>query len=119
MSYIAAALWAVFGFSSVGGEGLQRLERFVQRDSAGSGNVEDLPGCFGSWGIAGEQIGLDGVVDVGEVTALFAVPENGRLLAVQHLRDELRQHARVGRRRILSGAKNVEVAQGYGFESIT
>jgi len=80
--------------------------------------IEYFPCHLRRRSFAGQQVGIDGIVDVGEVPALLAVAKHRGLLPAQHQGDELCQHARVGRRRILPRTKNIEVAQRHGFQSI-
>lgn len=47
-------------------------------------------GCLGR-----EQIGFYDIIDVREVPCLLAVSEDHRLLAMQHLRDELSAYGRI------------------------
>src|SRR6516164_1210568 len=115
---VAFSFRPVLWFAAVAGELCQQLTGFVQIEARSGGDVEDLSGNFFGRSVRGQQIRFDGVVDVGKVAALAAVAEDGGLLAVQHLRGELRQYARIRRRRILAWTKNVEVAQAYGFESV-
>src|ERR1039458_7723884 len=108
---VAAAFRGIHGRTGVRREFLQEFESLIERDAASRRYIEYLAGHLPGGGLAGQKVGLDGIVDVGEIPALLAVPKHRRLLAAQHLRDELRQHARVRRRRILPWSKNVEVAQ--------
>jgi hypothetical protein len=66
----------------------------------------------------GRQVRLDDVVDVAEVARLRAVAEDARLLSGQRRGDELRDHGRVLRLRILARAEHVEVAQADGLEAV-
>ncbi len=84
------------------------LPRFARNDGGGRG-------C-GHGG--GEQIGLDGVVDVAEIAAGFAVAVDEDGLALDHAGDPLRYDGCVGAIGVLARAKDVEVAQADGFEAI-
>ena len=69
--------------------------------------------------VQASKVGLNHVLDVGEIAALSAVAENGRLFSVQHLSDELGQHTRVGRSWVLARAEDIEVSQADRFQAIT
>ena len=58
------------------------------------------------------------VGDVGEIARLAAVAINRRLAAGQHGGDEQRDHGRVLAVRILPRAKDVEVADRHGLETV-
>ncbi len=61
--------------------------------------------------LAGEQVGLHDVVDVGEVARLRAVAVHLERLPAQPPLDEARDDRRVLRLRVLTRAEDVEVAQ--------
>ena len=67
---------------------------------------------------AGQQVRLDGVVDVAEVARLLAVAVDGRRAPLQRRRDEVRDDRRVLRLRILARAEDVEVAQRHRLEAV-
>src|SRR3984957_20769667 len=70
---VAAALRSVVGLAFVGGKRLQQFESFVQRDPASGGDVKNFSRRFFRGSFAGQQVRRDGIIDVGEVAALFAV----------------------------------------------
>src|SRR5580700_5129036 len=107
---VAATFGSIDGRAGIAGEFPQRLEGLIERDSPACRQVEHLAGHLRRGSLAGQEVDLDDIVDVGEITALLAVAKDRGLLPTEHVRDELRQHARVGRRRILPWTKNVEVA---------
>src|SRR5437667_10995191 len=76
-----------------------------------SGNVEHATCNLACRCPAREQVRLDGVVNVCEITALSAIAKNCRLLSLKHLSNEFCQHTRIGRTGILPRSKNIEVAQ--------
>src|SRR5581483_9417072 len=111
MFHIASALRTELQLSTKSGDFLENGERFLQVRAAAGRHVEYASRGVLSRSPAGQQVGADGIVDVGEVAALLAVSEDGRRLAAQHLGDKFRQHARVRRRGILPRAKDIEVAK--------
>src|ERR1700730_4404202 len=92
---VAAALLAIVGRPRIRGQSLKKFEGFVERDSPAGRDVEYFPRYLRPRSFAGQQIGLNRIVDVGEIPALLAIPKHGRLRAAQHLRDELCQYAGV------------------------
>src|ERR1700733_2427180 len=77
---VAAALRAIDGGSGVGGKCLQEFEGLIECDSAPRRHVEYLARHLLCGSFAGQQVSLDGVVDVSEITALLAVAKHRRLL---------------------------------------
>ena len=67
----------------------------------------------------GEQVGLHGIVHVGEVPCLFAVSENKRLHIFEKRRTELGQYPGIRRTGILARPKDIEIAERHVFQTIT
>src|SRR5262249_38245566 len=70
-------------------------------------------GCLG-----GQQVGLDDVVDVGEVAGLRAVAVHFERLTAQPPLDESRDDRRVLRLRILARTEDVEVAEPDRLDAV-
>ena len=84
------------------------LEHRVNRNSVATGDIEHFTcnaGCS-----ACEQIGLNYILHVGEVTGLKTVPVDLGLAALEHSRNEKREHSTILRRPILPRAEHVEIA---------
>src|SRR5271157_716309 len=97
---VPTPLRTVLDRTLVSGQWLQGGERFIQRDPSAGGAVENAPGTLGRRGRAGQQIGRDRVVNVGEIAAGFAIAKNRGLFPMQHLHTEFGEYAGVWRRRI-------------------
>src|SRR4051794_10487031 len=110
MLYIAGPFRAVLHLSLESHQLLQNLEGLVQVEAGTRSNIEHPPPDIARRSFGREQIRMHRVIDVGEITALLAVAQDSGLFAIQHLRDELRQHTRIWRRRVLPRAKDIEVA---------
>ena len=61
---------------------------------------------------------MDGVVHEREVAGLPTVAENDRLAVFEERCAKFGEHAGVGRTGILARTKNIEVAEGNGFEAV-
>src|SRR5229473_3134535 len=115
---VPTALWTVLDSTLVSSQFFQSIECFVQRGPPTGGAVKNAPGTFRRRSRAGQQIGRNRVVNVGEITAGFAIPKNRGLFPAQHLHTEFGENAGVSRRRILPWSENIEVAQADSFEAI-
>src|SRR4030081_637 len=115
---VATALWCVEGLAGIGREPLQQLDRLVEREAPSRGHIEYFSRCLGCRRLTSQQVCLDRVVNVGEVTALLSVAEDRGLLTPEHERDELRQHSGILRRGILVRTEDVEIPQSHGFQAI-
>ena len=74
---VAIARGFVFGQKIFPGDFSQQVENMVERNTGAGANVKDFSERAG--GFAGEEIGLDGVFDEGEVAGLLAVAIDDRL----------------------------------------
>ena len=86
----------------------------VQGAAFADSNVDHLAGDARR--LAGTQDRVHDVRDVSEVARLFAVTEDGGSRSAQIGHDELRQHTRVRRMRVLARAEDVEKPQRHGFQ---
>src|SRR5438477_10869089 len=110
MLHIPGSSGPILPISAVAGNVPQQLKSLVQIETLARSHVEDLSRHLPSRSFRRQQVGRDNIVNVGEITALGSIAEDGRLLAFQHQSDELRQHSRVGRTGVLPWAEDVEVA---------
>src|SRR5579864_2710193 len=92
---VAFAGGFVFCFESLARGFLKHLENLVERDGVAGADVEGSAG--GAGGFAGENVGLDGVVHVGEVAGLFAVAEDDGRSGIEEGRGKAGKYARVRR----------------------
>src|SRR5262245_17243547 len=95
---------------------LESRDDLQQAHATAAADVEGLarrPGCLG-----GEQVGLDDIVDVGEVAGLRAVAVHFERLTAQPPLDEARDDGRVLRLRVLPRAEDVEVAEPHGLDAV-
>ena len=92
--------------------------RVVQRGAVADGDVVDLVARLGAFAGGGQQVGLDGVGDVAEVAAGFAVAVDVDRLALEQRGSPLGDHGGVGAVGVLAGAEDVEVAQADGCEAV-
>src|ERR1700733_10372026 len=90
---VAATFRAMEGRAIVGSKSLKQLEGLVERDSSTSRHVEYFAGHFSGGGLAGQKVSLDGIVNVGEITALLAIAKHCGLLPTEHQRNKFCQHA--------------------------
>src|SRR5580704_5472194 len=74
---VALAGGLVPGFETLAGDATELLQGLIQGDTTAGPDVDDFPRSAG--GFACEQVGLDGVIDVGKVAALLAVAKNDGL----------------------------------------
>src|SRR3712207_4865681 len=65
-----------------------------------------------------QQVGLDYIGDVSEVSALLAVPKNNGSLHSDHGGNKTREHARILRPWILKRAENIEIPEPNSFQTI-
>ena len=94
------------------------FEQLVQRRAIADRDVVDLVDGVRILGGGGKQVGLDGVVDVAEVAAGFAVAVDIDRLVLDHAGDPLRDDRGIGAVGILAAAEDVEVAQADGLQAI-
>ena len=76
MLYVAGARVGVERLNTFAYNIVDYTNSLVYGYGLAAGDVEDF--AFGVFGSCGEQVGLDDVVNVGEVTALLTVAEDGR-----------------------------------------
>src|SRR5579864_4296224 len=119
MLHVSGALRRILHVAFVADDLLQQLKSLVQVKARSRSDIEDFSSSLRGGSFRSQQVGGNDVINVGEIAALRAVAEDGRLLALQHLRDELGQHARIWRGRVLAGSKNVEVAQTDRLQAVT
>src|SRR5580704_10893397 len=115
---VALAVRVVLGFHWVTGNLAKELDDFVQGEAASDTDVENFAGDVARR-FKGEQVGLHGVFNVGEIARLFAVAKNDRSRFVERGGAEFCEHAGIGRAGILARAENVEIAKAYVFEAVT
>src|SRR5713101_5468747 len=118
MFNVPTALRTVLDGTLVPSQFFQSIKSFVQRVPPTGGAVKNAPGTFRRRSRAGQQIGRDRVVDVGEITAGFSIPKDRGLIPAQQLHTEFGEYSGVFRRWILPWPENIEVAQADGFEAI-
>src|SRR5436309_457271 len=94
---VSAAFRAILWLSVIVRQSLQQLEGFVECGTAAGCAVEDFSRYLLRGRLAGEEVCLNRIIDVGEVAALFAISKHGGLFVPKHERDELCQYAGVGR----------------------
>src|SRR3989442_14130212 len=116
MLHVSGPLRSIFNLAFVPDQFLQDSEGLVQINPLSRGHVEHAPCDFAGWRLASQQIRINRIIHVGEIAALLAVSEDRGLFSLEHLDDELGQHARIRRGRILSWPKNIEVAQARSEE---
>lgn len=85
----------------------------VDGDALGAGDVDDLAG-EGFGGAGGEEVGMDDVVDVGEVAGLLAVAVDEGGFAGGDGFGEGGDDGGVGGVGVLARAEDVEVTEGDG-----
>jgi len=94
-------------------------EEATERGRLPDADVEDLiDGRRPRRGDAREQVGLDHVLDMAEVPAGLAVPEDDARVAARERGDPPGDHRRVGAPRVLARAEDVEVAQADGLDAV-
>src|SRR5208337_4379787 len=114
---IAIARRFVFGLEILPGDFSQQIKGMIQRNAGAGTNVKDFSECAG--GFAGEEIGLDGVFDKGEVAGLLAVAIDERLTVLEEGGSEAGKYAGIGRIRVLPRAEDVEVPERNALEAVT
>src|SRR5579872_2493368 len=118
MLYVPDAFAVVVRYTAESRDEFEQCEHFVQRESHTGRNIERAA-CHGARVRAGrEQVCLNDIIDICEITALRAVAEDRRRATLQHARDEFREHARILAARVLTRTENVEVAKCRGFQSV-
>src|SRR5258708_34533452 len=88
----------------------------MKKSAPAAANIKDFASQIGRF--TSEQIGVHGVVYECEVAGLPALAENDRLGVFEERGAKFGEHAGVRRNRILARAKNIEVAEGNGFEAV-
>src|ERR1035441_8281923 len=116
---VPTALGRIFDRTFVSRQFLQCVERLIQRYPPASGAIKNASGTLLGGSRASQHIRPHRVINISEVAASLSIAKDRWLLALQHLHAEFREHARIRRRRILTGPKNIEVAQTHCFEPIT
>ena len=74
--------------------------------------------CAGVNGFAGPERSVDDICHLGEITGLFAVAMDLRRTVLEQRGCKHRDDSRVGRRRILARAEDIEVADADGLETM-
>src|SRR5438046_1679434 len=97
-------------------EQLELAHDVEQADPRSAGDVEDL--AARPVRVGGQDVGLDHVLDLGEVARLRAVTVDLHGPAFERGQNELRNDGRVLRRRVLTRPEDVEVAQADGLHAI-
>src|SRR6202171_3640850 len=115
---VATAFRRVIGLAGIRCEALEHLDRLVERDAPSRGYIEYFSRRLGRGRLTGQQVCVDRVVNVGEVTALLSVAENRGLLTLEHERDEFCQHSGIRRRGVLPRTEDVEIPQSYGLQAV-
>lgn len=115
---IAGTRRSVDGGLMEAGEFGEDLVGLIEGVPLAAGHIEDTSGHLFRRCGGGEKIGGNGIFHIGEITALFAVAEDGGLLAVEHLEGKFRHDAAVRRVGVLAGTEDVEIAQADGFNTI-
>ena len=114
---VAVARRIVLRFEFLAGDFVRAARTVWFSVNAAAGpDVEDFAGNVGS--LAGQKIGLHGIVDEREIAGLLAIAKNHGLRLFQEARAEFRQDAGVGRAGILARTENIEVAERDIFEAI-
>src|ERR1017187_6154640 len=85
-------------------------DEIQERDAAAAGDVEGLTECLFRC-FTGEQVGVDDILDMGEIARLAAITKDGRRFVAQNGRDESRDDRRILRLWMLTRAEDVEVAE--------
>src|SRR5262245_19284170 len=109
MADVAGARLLVAGGRIRADDLLQFGEQLIDRDPLAYPQVDDLSDRFS--GFSRAQVRVDYVRDVCEVARLLAVAINHRRNAREQGRDEFRDYAGVGRRRVLPRTEDGEIAQ--------
>src|SRR5215510_14727830 len=107
---ISCTLWCILHATGVTGQPFLKPKGLVQVRASSRRHIEHLPSHFLGGSGCRQEVGVHGIVNVGEISALSSITKDGRLLAQKHLADELCKYAGVGRSGILPRAINVEVA---------
>src|SRR5258707_10607430 len=89
---VATSLWTVLDAPLVVSQFFQSCESLIQCGPLGGGAVKNSPGTLRRRGRAGQEIGGNGIVDIGEIAAGFAIAKNRRLFPAQHLPTEFDKH---------------------------
>src|SRR5271156_777001 len=115
---VAATFRGIRRRAGVRSERLEEFVNFIERDAPPCRYIEYLACGIGGGSLAGQKIRIYCIVDVSKIAARLAIAKYRGLLTGQHLGDELRHYTRVGRRWILPGAEDIEVAQGHRLQSV-
>ncbi len=123
MAHVAGAEIAVDGldggFHAVGSQVVaQQAEQGVEGGAVADGDVVDLVARLGVFAGGGQQVGLYGVGDVAEVAAGFAVAIDVDGIALEQRGRPFGDHGGIGAVGVLPRAKDVEVAQADGGETV-
>src|ERR1700722_13213720 len=113
---VALAGRLVFGLQSFAGGFLKHFENPVEGNGVARADIEGSP--RGAGGFAGENVGLHGVFDIGEVASLFAVAEHDRWDGIEEGGGKTGEHARIGRVWILARAEYIEITQADIFKAV-
>jgi len=96
----------------------KEAEEDIEARAVANRNIVDLIGGFRVFAGGSKQVCLDGVIDITEVAAGFAIAVDIHRLAVDHTGDPFRDDRCVGTVGVLPLAEDVEVAQADGLEPI-
>ena len=64
------------------------------------------------------EVGLDDILDIGEVAALLAITIDAALLTADEKLDELRENGGIGPVGVLSASEDIEISQAVGVEAV-
>src|SRR5581483_8258062 len=95
----------------------EEFEKFVEGGAGVQSDVVNLVGG-GVGGGGGEEICLDSVGDVTEITAGGTVAINLDGLAAEHGANPLGNHGGIGAVGVLAGAKDIEVAEAHALQAV-
>ena len=93
-------------------------EEVIEAGAVADSNIVHLIGSGGVFAGGGEQVGLDGVVDVTEVAAGFAIAVDIHRLILDHGVDPFRDDRRIGAVGVLPLTEDIEVTQADGLEAV-
>ncbi len=116
---IAIVGFGIYGCRIAGGNApLDMGVELVEGRSLAKGNIIDLIGCRLIPDRGCQEIGLDAVVDIAEITACFAVSVDKDRFIVDQPGKPFGDDCGIGPVGILTSAEYVEVAQTDGFEVV-
>ena len=81
-------------------------------------DVVRLTSCVDIFNRRRQQVGLNDVGDIAEISSGFSVTEDPATLASQQARDPARDYRRICSGRILTSPEHIEVAQADRLESV-